>query len=225
MDISNPLYKNQGIHVDIATFTVEDGVVKVLLIKRGKEPFEGEWILPGGAVYNNESADTAAMRELKEKTGLEGLHLEQFYTFTNPDRDPRMRMVSVAYLAMVDKNKVSILQKTPKTIDAAWFNIKEIPKLAFDHKDILSKALIELRRRISKTNIVKVLLPKEFTLVELQKIYQAIFSEEFDRRNFRRKFLSLGLIEPTGTYEDVRGHRPAYFYRFVDEEYREIDIF
>ena len=225
MDMSNPLYKNQGIHVDIATFSIEEGVVKVLLIMRGNAPFKGEWMMPGGAVYNNESTDNAAIRELKEKTGLEGVHLEQFYAFSDPNRDPRMRMISIGYLALIDKNSVKILQKTPKTINAEWFDINKIPPLVFDHNEILQKALNELRKTITKTNLVKVLLSKEFTLVELQKIYEAILGNKFDRRNFRRKFLNLGLIKPTGSQKEANGHRPAYFYRFADDEYKEIEIF
>lgn len=225
MDMSNPLYKNQGIHVDVATFTVENGIVKVLLIKRKNEPFAGEWILPGGAVYNNETTEFAAKRELKEKTGLVGLLLKQFFAFSEPDRDPRMRMVSIGYMALIDKNKVEVLQKTPKTIDAAWFDITHIPPLAFDHSKILNTALIELRKTVSKTNLIKVLLPDKFTLVELQKIYEAIFDEAFDRRNFRRKFLTLDLISPTGQTKEAKGHRPANYYEFIDDANKELEIF
>lgn len=225
MDVKNPLYENQGIHVEAATFTVEDGVVKVLLIKRKMEPFVGEWIIPGGAVRNNESAKNATLRELKEKTGLEGVHLKQFHAFTNPDRDPRKRMVAIGYLALIDKNKVEILQQTPKTLDSAWFDINNVPKLAFDHEKILKRALKELKTIIAKTNLVRTLLPENFTLSELQKIYEAIFEHNFDRRNFRRKFLSLGLIKPTGGQKEAKGHRPANYYKFIDEEFKEVDIF
>lgn len=225
MDIKNPLYKNQGIHVDTATFTVEEGAVKVLLVRRKAEPFAGQWILPGGAVYNNESTDQAAAREMKEKTGLEELHLEQFYVFSNPDRDPRMRMISIGYLALINKSKVEVLQQTPKTLDAVWFDINNLPQLAFDHGDILHRALQTLKKIIMKTNFVQVLLPKQFTLVELQKVYEAILGKTMDRRNFRRKFLSLGLIEPTGAQKDAKGHRPALYYRFIEDEYKEIEIF
>ncbi len=223
MDLSNPLYKNQGIHVDIATFTVENGSIKVLLIRRDTEPFVGYWGLPGGAVYNNESVEFAAKRELKEKTGLIRLHLHQFHAFSDPTRDPRMRMISIGYLALIDKTKVSALQRTPKATTARWFDIKSIPLLAFDHKTILDTALVELRKGMLKTNNIKGLLPEQFTLTELQRIYESIFDTTFDRRNFRRKFLSLGLIEPTGMLKEAKGCRPANYYRFTDVEYSEFE--
>lgn len=225
MDMSNPLYKNQCIYVNIVTFTVEDKMVKVLLVKRREEPFVGQWIIPGGVVYNNESIDAAAIRELKEKTGLEGVFLQQFYAFGEPYRDPRMRMVSIGHLALIDKNRVEILQQTPDTLDARWYAINDVPKLGFDHNEMLQKAIQNLRNIVTKTNLVKDLLPENFTLPQLQKIYEAILNKNLDRRNFRRKFVNLGLIKPTGNKEFVKGHRPADYYQFVDKEYKEIEIF
>jgi 8-oxo-dGTP diphosphatase len=225
MDMSNPLYKNQGVYVNIVVFTVDEGNVKVLLVQRKVAPYVGEWMLVGGAVYNNESTDTAAARELKEKTGLENLHLEQFYTFNEPDRDPRMRMVSVAYIALIDKSKVEILQQTPKTLDAGWFDINNVPNLAFDHNDMLKKSIKYLRKIVTDTNLVKDILTEKFTMPQLQKVYEIILNKKYDRRNFRRKFLSLGLIEKTGSQQDVKGHRPADYYRFTDKEHKEIEIF
>jgi 8-oxo-dGTP diphosphatase len=225
MDMSNPLYRNQCIYVNIVAFTVEDRKVKVLLVQRKVEPFVEMWIVPGGVVYNNESTDTAAVRELKEKTGLEGVHLQQFYAFNEPFRDPRMRMLSVAYLALIDKNKVEVLQETPKTLDAGWYDINNVPELGFDHNDMLKKAIQRLRQIVTSTNLVKDLLPDNFTLPELQKIYETIIGKEMDRRNFRRKFLNLGLIKKTGKQQVVSGHRPADYYKFVNDRYKEIEIF
>ncbi len=225
MDLKNPRYKNQGIHVDIVVFTVEERKVKNILVKRGHTPYIGEWILPGGAVYKDESVDFAAKRELKEKTGLRNIYLEQFYTFGDPKRDPRKRMVSVSYLALIDKKKVSVLQKTPKTQDAKWWNIKKLPKLAFDHKEIVNLALKRLRIKLMDSNIIYTLLHNEFTLPELQNIYEIILNKKFDRRNFRRKFLNLGLIRKTGNKTEGLQHRPADFYTFRSKKYKEINIF
>ncbi|MCL5093991.1 MAG: NUDIX hydrolase [Patescibacteria group bacterium] len=224
MDMKNPKYKNQGIHVDMVVFTVDDKKIKTLLVQRGRKPFVGEWILPGGAVYNDESVDFAAERELEEKTGLKDLYLEQLHTFGNPKRDPRKRMVSVAYLALVDKKKVSILQKTSKTLDAKWFDIKKLPDLAFDHKEIVRLAVKSLRKMLIYSNIAYTLLPCQFTLPELQGVYEIILGEKFDRRNFRRKFLNLGLIEATGKREEGMANRPANLYRFKAKKYKAVDI-
>lgn len=224
MDVRNPKYKNQGIHVDIAVFTVEEKKVKILLIKRGREPFVGDWILPGGCVYNDESVDYAAERELKEKTGLKNVYLEQFHIFGSPKRDPRKRMVSVAYLALIDKNKVSILQRTPKTLDAKWFDITKLPELAFDHKNIVNLAIKNLRKLLTFSNIVYTLMPNEFSLPELQSVYEIILGEKLDRRNFRRKFITLGLIESTGKQKTDMPNRPANLYQFRSKEYKEINI-
>lgn len=225
MDISNPLYKDQCVYVNVVVFTVEEKNVKALLVKRKVEPFAGEWIIPGGVVYNNESTDFAAIRELKEKTGLEGVHLEQFYAFNEPNRDPRMRMVSIAYLALIDKNRVEILQQTPKTLDAGWFDINSVPNLGFDHNEMLQKAVKQLRKIVSETNLVKNLLPKYFTMPQLQKVYEIILNKEFDRRNFRRKLLNLNLVKKSGGQENAKGHRGADYYRFIDDTHKEIEIF
>lgn len=224
MDLQNPLYKKQGIHVDIVVFTVDGKDVKTLLVKRSKKPFVGEWIIPGGAVYNNESIDYAAKRELKEKTGLNNLFLEQFYAFGEPKRDPRQRMVSVAYLALINKNKVNIQQKTPKTMDAGWFSIEEIPDLAFDHNKIVLKALEVLKKKLMDTNIAFEIMPAEFTLAELHFLYETILNKQIDRRNFRRKLLSIGLIESTGEKEEGVSNRPGVLYRFKERKFKEIEI-
>lgn len=225
MDLNNPRYRNQGIHVDMVLLTVEDFQIKALLIQRSRDPFVGEWILPGGAVYNNESVDFAAKRELKEKTGLENIYLEQFRAFGEPDRDPRLRMVSIAFLALIDKNKVSILQRTPKTLDARWWNIKHLPDLAFDHKNILFTGLGYLQKKIIDSNIVFELLPKKFIFSELQNVYEIILNKKLDRRNFRRKFLSLGLIEKVGEKLYGKKNRPADYYQFIKRKYMSANIF
>lgn len=223
MDLSNKKYKNQGIHVDLCILTLDEKKVKVLLIKRAIQPFAGEWTLPGGAVYNDESTDVAAKRELQEKTGIKDIYLEQFYAFSDPKRDPRMRMIAIGYLALIDK--VSVLSKTKKTLDAKWFDINKLPKMAFDHKDILKKGIEKLRQRLQKTNIASCILDNKFTMPELQSIYESVLDKEFDRRNFRKKFLSMGLIEKLNEIQKGSKSRPAIYYKFKNKKYKEVDIF
>lgn len=216
MDINNNRYKNQGIHAIATIFTIENDEISVLLIKRKKEPFRGKWILTGGAVYNDETAEDGLKREIYEKTGLTNIYCEQFGTFSEPNRSPMMRMVAIAYIALVDNHKVKILKETSHTENAEWFNINDIPRLGYDHEDILAKGLEYMKKIILKSNIVKVLLPDRFTMPQLQSIYQTLLNKQFDRRNFRKKVLGLGLLEETEDSGIKRVGKPAKFYRFKD---------
>ena len=226
MDINNPLYKNQGIHVVCVLFTVKDGNVKILLAKRSNKPYVDTWMLPSGAAYNNEDCETAMSRELLEKTGISGVYLEQFHVFSNPKRSPLMRMIAVCYIGIIDSDKLKITKKTEKTQDVEWFNLEEVPtELAYDHKEILLEAIEYIKKKIMRTNIVKTLLPEYFTLPELQKVYEAILNKKFDRRNFRKKFLKLNLIEDVGLKGENNGHRPAILYKFIDNIEYDSDIF
>lgn len=214
MDVKNKLYKNQGIHVITALFTVEQGVTKVLLIKRKNEPFLGDWVLTGGALYNNEDLETGALRELEEKTGISGVEIKQFKAFGKVDRSPVMRMVAVGFIGIIDSKRVKLLRETENTSNADWFPIDKIPPLGFDHEEILHDALIELRKQIVKSNMLKSLFPDGVTMPELQKTYEAILDEKFDRRNFRKKILSLDLIEDTNKSDRFEGNKPAKVYQF-----------
>ena len=226
MDINNPLYKNQGIHVVCTLFTVKAGEVKVLLVQRSNRPYTGKWMLPSGAVYNNEDCETAIKREMLEKTGITGIYVEQFHTFSDPKRSPLMRMIAVGYIGIVNSENLKIKKKTEKTQDSEWFNLRDIPTdLAYDHREILLEAIETIKHKIMRSTIVESLLPKYFTLPELQKVYEAILGRQFDRRNFRKKFLGLNLIENTGLTLDVKGHRPANLYKFVTKNGYDIDIF
>ncbi len=226
MDINNPLYKNQGIHVVCTLFTVKAGEVKVLLVQRSNRPYTGKWMLPSGAVYNNEDCETAIKREMLEKTGITGIYVEQFHTFSDPKRSPLMRMIAVGYIGIVNSENLKIKKKTEKTQDSEWFNLRDIPTdLAYDHREILLEAIETIKHKIMRSTIVESLLPKYFTLPELQKVYEAILGRQFDRRNFRKKFLGLNLIENTGLTQDVKGHRPANLYKFVTKNGYDIDIF
>jgi 8-oxo-dGTP diphosphatase len=216
MDITNIKYKNQGIHAIAPIFTIENGEISVLLIKRKKEPFKGKWILTGGAIYNDETIDQGLKREIFEKTGLQDLYFEQFGVFSDPYRSPFMRMVAISYIALVDNKKVKVLKETSHTSNAEWFNIEEIPKLGYDHELILSEALKYLKKIILKSNIVKVLLPEKFTMPELQKVYETLLEKKIDRRNFRKKLLSLGLVEETDDVDIRKIGKPPKYYKFKD---------
>ena len=217
MDVTNKLYKGQGIHVITAIFTVEQGVTKVLLIKRKNEPFRGDWVLTGGALYNNEDLETGALREIEEKTGIKGISIKQFKAFGKVDRSPVMRMVAIGFIGVIDCNRVKVLRETKNTSNADWFPINKIPPLGFDHNEILDEALKELQRLIVKTNILKSLFPDGVTIPELQKTYEAILNRKFDRRNFRKKILNLNLIEDTNTFDKFDGNKPAKVYQFKNK--------
>lgn len=224
MDVKNKLYKDQGIHVITALFTVEQGITKVLLIKRKNKPFEGDWVLTGGALYNNEDLEEGALRELKEKTGIEGVEIKQFKSFGKVNRSPVMRMVAVGFVGIIDSKRVNVLRETKNTSNADWFPINKIPPLGFDHEEILHEALLELRKQIVKSNILKSLFPDGVTMPELQKTYEAILNKKFDRRNFRKKILNLNLIEDTNRSDRFEGNKPAKVYLFK-KEIEDKDIF
>lgn len=214
MDVKNKKYKNQGIHVITAVFTVEQGITKVLLIKRKNAPFEGDWVLTGGALYNDENLEDGAKREIYEKTGISDIDIKQFKAFGRVDRSPVMRMVAVGFIGVIDSKRVKVLRETENTSNADWFPIDKIPPLGFDHEEILQEALLELQKRIVNSNILKSLFPDGVTMPELQKVYEAILNKKFDRRNFRKKMLSLDLIEDTNKSEQFEGNRPAKKYKF-----------
>lgn len=205
----------QAVAVDVVIFTVIEDDLKVLLIQRVIRP-KDLWAIPGGFVLKNEDLESAAKRELFEETGVKNVYLEQLYTFGDPNRDPRGRVISVSYFALVDAEKVQ-LKFGSDAKDVGWFSFSDIPDLAFDHKEILKYAKQRLAWKMEYTNVVYSLLPKFFTLTDLQKAYEAILDIKLDKRNFRRKFLSTGLILPTGEKE-VGAHRPAELYRFKRQE-------
>lgn len=223
MRVGYKLYENQGIHVITSLFTVEQGVVKVLLIKRNNEPFYGDWVLTGGALYNNETLEEGAKRELKEKTGIDNVPLKQFKAFGRIDRSPVMRMVAIGYIGIIDSKRVNILRKTRNTKDADWVPIDKVPHLGYDHNEILEAAIEELKKDIINSNILKSLFPDGITIPELQKTYEAILGRKFDRRNFRKKILSLNLLEDTNELGRFEGNKPAKIYKFKDK-IDEIDV-
>lgn len=212
MEIKNKLYKNIGIHVIVSLFTVEKGITKVLLVRRTNEPYKGEWSLPSGALYNNELIKDGALRELKEKTGIELKDVSSFKIFDDINRSPLQRMIGIGFMGIIDSSKVEVIRKTNKTSNADWFDISNIPNLAYDHNDVLSSAIDTLKERIITTDILKTFFPNGFTLPELQQVYESVLNIKIDRRNFRKKMLNL--ITDTGKEINYLGRKPAKLYKF-----------
>lgn len=205
----------QAVAVDVVIFTVIEDQLKVLLIKRAIAP-KDIWAIPGGFVHKTEGLDAAAERELFEETGVKGVYLEQLYTFGEPKRDPRGRVISVSYFALVDDKQVE-LKFGSDAKDVGWFAVDDLPELAFDHKAILTYARQRLTWKLEYTNVIYSLLPRFFTLTDLQNAYEAILGYDLDKRNFRRKFLNTGLIVATGEKE-IGAHRPAELFKFKKQE-------
>ena len=218
MEVNNPLYKNQGIHVITSIFTVEKGITKVLLIKRKNNPFKDMWALVGGALYNNEELIIGAKREIYEKTGIENIELYFSNVFGRVDRSPVMRMVATSFIGVLDSDKVSVLNETLKTSDIDWVPIDKIPKLAYDHNEILNDSIEFLKTKIVSSDILKSLFPNGFTMPEIQKTYESILNKSYDRRNFRKKMLSLNLIKDTNKTKVFEGTKPAKIYKFKNNK-------
>lgn len=199
---------------DAVIFAVINGSLKVLLIRIGEGEYEGFWALPGGLVRMDESLDEAAERILSEKAGVNGIYLEQLAAFGDLDRDRRGRSVSVAYFALVNGE-----EHLPKTIEyysgIEWKDVSRLPKLAFDHKKIIRTAEERLRSKLGYSNIAYGLMPKEFTLTELQTVYEVILGHELDKRNFRKKIKDIGLVKHTGNVRRTERSRPARLYSFA----------
>jgi 8-oxo-dGTP diphosphatase len=199
---------------DIIIFTIKDRDLKVLLIKRKSDPFKNQWAIPGGFVKLDESLEDAAKRELEEETGVKEVYLEQLYTFGDPKRDPRGRVISVAYYALMNSKNIK-LQASADASDAQWFSVKDLPKLAFDHSMILDYALQRLKWKFEYTTVAFSLLPKKFSLTQLQKLYEIVFNREFDKRNFRKKVLSLDILKETDEVKQGVSYRPPKLYTFI----------
>jgi len=195
--------------------------ISVLLIKRKNEPFQKMWALPGGLVLNKESIDDAVSRELKEEAGIDVNYLEQLYTFGSPDRDPRNHAISISYFGLVRPQDFQIAAQTDAE-DVAWFNIKKLPKLAFDHKKIIDIAIKRLRGKITYEPVGFELLEKEFPFSDLEKLYQTLLDQEIDRRNFKKKIVSLGILEELDETIQRKSGRPARLFKFNKKKYFEL---
>ena len=206
--------------VDIVIFTVRESSLQVLLVKRGVPPFEGQHAIPGGFIREGESLEEAALRELYEETGVRNVFLEQLYSFGDPKRDPRGRVVTVAYYALIASNKLSLVAGADAA-EARWFPTNDLPPLAFDHKQILDYAIERLRNKLEYTTVGFQLLPEKFTLGELQAVYQAILSKQLDKRNFRRKIALLGILKPLRESQHT-GRKPAQLFRFMASRFEKL---
>jgi 8-oxo-dGTP diphosphatase len=216
-------YPRPALTVDCVIFGYDGrNQLKVLLIQRAKDPFKDQWALPGGFVDMDEDLEKAALRELEEETGVRDVFIEQLYTFGNPGRDPRGRVVSVAYYALVNLEKHPV-KAASDARNVEWFEINSLPQLAFDHDDIIIIAIKRLRAKVRYQPVGFELLPEQFTLTQLQELYETVLGlkskgKHLNKRNFRTRILKMGVLEEVGRQEGV-AHRPAVLYRFDKEKY------
>lgn len=214
-------YPRAALTVDCVVFGLDEGDLKVLLVQRGLEPFKGRWALPGGFVRVDETLDDAARRELEEEAGLKDVFLEQLYTFGEVKRDPRERVVSVAYYALV-KMSFHATKAATDAVDAQWYSLSKVPRLTFDHMEILQVALARLKGKVRYEPIGFELLPPKFTLSQLQHLYEAILETELDKRNFRKKVLGFDLLVPLDEKQMSGRHRPAQLFQFNAAKYEKL---
>lgn len=216
-------------HIKVAVDAVVFGYskhegVSVLLIQRKYPPFQNSWAIPGGFVLEHESLETAVRRELQEETGITVNYLEQLYTFGNPGRDPRQRIISIAYFALVKSAQFQQLKASTDAEHAQWFGIKDLPELAFDHQAILNVAIERIRAKIRYQPIGFELLDKVFPFADLEHLYTTLLDRDIDRRNFSRKMLALGILDETNEYAKPEGKgRPSKMYRFNEQRYQQLE--
>ncbi len=211
-------YPRPSLTVDCIIFGLDESSrLKVLLIQRANEPFKHHWALPGGFVDENETLEAAALRELKEETGVSDVFIEQLFTFGTPGRDPRGRVVTIAFYALINLGEHKIGADTDAA-DVKWFPINKLPQLAFDHAEILEMAINRLRGKVRYQPIGFELLPEKFTLTQLQNLYQTILDKELNKRNFRTKILKMNILKEEDILRGV-AHRPAQLYSFDKEKY------
>ncbi len=210
-------YPHPSVTTDCVIFGFDGAKVNVLLVERGVEPYKGRWAFPGGFMKMDESALQGAKRELYEETGLKDAYIHQFHTFTAPDRDPRERVITIAYYALVRLSEVKAGDDAAK---AQWFPLDKVPSLAFDHDQILREATIALRRQIHFEPIGFELLPEKFTMTQLQHLYEAILDVKFDRRNFSNKMQHLGILTQLDETVILPNKKEAFLYKFNAENYQ-----
>lgn len=208
----------------INIFTVEKGNLKVLLMKKTTDPYKGYWILPNNIVSNEETIEENVSNTVEGKLNLVDIYLEQNHVFSKLDRDQDERVVGVSYIGLVDYTTASLKLENIPGVELAWFKISDIPKMGYDHEEIVKDAIVYLRKILVNSKVLKNLFPSDFTLPEIQKVYEQILGRTLDRRNFRKKFINLGLVSDTGYKNEGSNGRPGKLYRFNDE-IRERDLF
>jgi 8-oxo-dGTP diphosphatase len=214
-------FPRPAVAADVVVFGYQDSELSLLLIERGLEPFKGMWALPGGFVRVEETLEEAAMRELAEEAGVKDVYLEQLYTFSSLQRDPRERVISVSYFALVKPSHYELAASTDAT-NAKWFPVAELPDLAFDHSEIVETALKRLQGKVRYEPLGFELLPASFTLTQLQSLYEAILRRSLDKRNFRKKILSLGILRELNKKIENVPHRSPSLYKFDSSAYRKM---
>jgi 8-oxo-dGTP diphosphatase len=205
-------YPHPAVTTDVVLFTIDDRRLQLLLIRRGSEPFKGQWALPGGFLEIDEDLQDGALRELREETGVSGIYLEQLRTFGRPGRDPRERVISVAYYALAPCQRLTV-RAASDAAEASWFPAADLPALAFDHAEIIRAAHERLVAKLDYSTIAFQFMPERFTLSELQQVYEILLDAELDKRNFRKWARALEQIEETDEQRRRGSHRPARLYR------------
>jgi len=214
---------NSAVSIDCVLFGFDGGELKILLIERNEEPFKDWWALPGNLVGENESVDQSASRILHELTGLSDVYMEQYYTFGEVNRHPQGRVITVAYYAMLRLGGDKVLKPlTTYAKKAQWINVRELPKLGFDHQHIFDKGLEKIKRRIKHLPIAFELLPEKFTLTQVQNVYELILGKKLDKRNFRKKILSFGVLKELDEKQKGVSFRAATLYKFDKRKYAKL---
>ena len=210
-------YPSFYVTTDIVIFTIIDDGLQVLLIERGGAPFRGKWALPGGFLDPEESVEECALRELEEETGVRDIYLEQLYTFGAVDRDPRGRVITVAYYALAPIGELDV-HAASDARDARWFALSALPELAFDHSQIIATARERLVAKLGYSTIAFQMMPEQFTLSQLQRVCEIIGGARLDKRNFRKSVMALEALEETGEMRTEGAHRPAKLYRVIEPD-------
>jgi len=211
------------VSVETVAFAIHQGVLEVLLIKRKYEPFKSCWALPGGFVSDqDDTLEAAAARELVEETNVANVYLEQLYSFGDRDRDPRGRVVSVAYLALLKEEEEIELRASSEASGVAWWPVNDLPALAFDHGRIISYARQRLKYKIEYSPAAFKMLPEKFTLRDLQEVYESVLGKSVDNRNFRKKFLSTKVLQELDERSQESSFRPARLYSFSEEDFEQL---
>lgn len=215
-------YINQ-IEVLVSLFTISKGKLNVLLFRKEEEPFKGYWMLPSNLLMTTETIEECAKYTINEMAGIEDVYLKQCNVFSKIDRLPNDRIIGNSLIGLVD-NQTLLLKKHKRNFESAWFPINELPKMVYDHGDILKDTIIYLRKELTNVELLKKLFPSDFTMPELQAVFEEILDKKLDRRNFRKKIINLNILEDTGDKNNIKNGRPAKLYRFKELE-NNIDIF
>lgn len=200
----------------IGVFTIEHGDIKILLVRKTNEPYKGYWMLPGEFLLNDETLEDNVTSVVIDKLGIPNLYVEQSHTFSEVSRNPEQRIVATSYIGLINNITLKLKQQ-PTDLELGWFSIFQIPKVAYDHDKIIEKLINCFKEKMKNINMIKILFPSDFTLPELQKIYEIVLDKKLDRRNFRKKMISLNYIEDTFDLNEGSQGRPAKLYRFKDD--------